>query len=138
MPDREDGLTEQAIKYAREEWKVDIVSMSFGYRPSPLQPQSQVIREIELCKQAGPLLFAAASNDGGNTSPTFPATCDGVIPVYATDGCGNAYERNPKGGNDNIKFAPKRNTQRFTQLMQPGLLIISHDVLRCAGRHARS
>ena len=79
--------------------------MSFGYRPSPLKTQNRILREIELCQRAGPLLFAAASNDGGNAPPTFPAICHGVIPVYATDGFGNAYERNPKGGDKHIKLA---------------------------------
>ncbi|PVH76523.1 subtilisin-like protein [Cadophora sp. DSE1049] len=41
------------------------------------------------------LMFAAASNSGGNLEVKYPARKDEVICVYATDGSGNAFTKNP-------------------------------------------
>ncbi|KAK8099657.1 subtilisin-like protein [Apiospora kogelbergensis] len=53
----------QAIKWATEECKVDIISMSFGFE-SDINEISMAIREAELYKRGNILFFAAASNSG--------------------------------------------------------------------------
>jgi len=42
------------------------------------------------------LMFAAASNRGKGFGPTFPAIHPSVTCIYATDGHGNKYKRNPQ------------------------------------------
>ncbi len=70
-----------------DEWKVDIIVMSFGFG-----------REIDTLSDAidhaaseGVLMFAAASNDGKNrpSGPAWPASKTGVICVHSADGYGN-------------------------------------------------
>lgn len=41
------------------------------------------------------VIFAAASNDGGNTPRAYPARQDGVICIHSTDGRGNNSSFNP-------------------------------------------
>ena len=41
------------------------------------------------------IMFAAASNNGGNQDVTFPARMNEVICIYSTDGKGNASDCNP-------------------------------------------
>ncbi|KAL5320481.1 hypothetical protein ACEPPN_011286 [Leptodophora sp. 'Broadleaf-Isolate-01'] len=41
------------------------------------------------------LMFAAASNSGGNLEVKYPARKDEVTCVYATDGSGNPFDKNP-------------------------------------------
>lgn len=52
----------------------------------------QVIGDAE---NKGVIIFAAASNDGGNTGVAFPARMDKVLCIHASDGDGNKSERNP-------------------------------------------
>lgn len=66
---------------------VDIISMSFGFKEIPSKVESAIgnaynrgIRETAL--------FAAASNNGLNTSRTFPARDNRVVGVHALDGLG--------------------------------------------------
>ena len=40
-------------------------------------------------------MFAAASNNGGNIEVKYPAKKDEVTCVYATDGSGNPFDKNP-------------------------------------------
>lgn len=57
--------------------------------------------------RAGKLLFAAASNDGGNKPRSRPARSDEVICIHACDGNGN------KGG---MSPSPEENSLNFTTL----------------------
>lgn len=76
---------------ANEEWNVDIISMSFGFpRRFPT-----IYQEIQKAINRGKTVFAAASNDGGNTNRAYPARHDGVICVHSTDGHGNSSPFNP-------------------------------------------
>ena len=72
-------------------WKVDIISLSFG--------TDQAVETIEsvIDEHAHKILFfAAASNCGGNEPGiTWPARYGNVIIIYASDGDGNSYKRNP-------------------------------------------
>ncbi|KAF2466865.1 subtilisin-like protein, partial [Lindgomyces ingoldianus] len=78
----------EAIKYAASEWKVDIINLSLGF-PKSVYSIESVIRRIDC------LIFAAASNGGGNENRAFPATLDQVICMHSTDGRGNPSLFNP-------------------------------------------
>jgi subtilisin family serine protease len=73
------------------EWEVDIISLSFG------SDQAVDIIESIIDEHAHKVLFfAAASNCGGNEPGiTWPARHGNVISIYASDGDGNGYKRNP-------------------------------------------
>ncbi|KAK0804786.1 hypothetical protein LTR91_022146 [Friedmanniomyces endolithicus] len=80
----------RALKYAITVWKVDIISMSFGYQ-NAIPAIEEVIDEY-----AGKvIMFAAASNCGGNAPISWPARHPNVICVFATDADGNFYRKNP-------------------------------------------
>lgn len=65
--------------------------MSFGLPSRNLKIEAAVKEAYD----ANKILFAAASNGGGNAGRTFPAKDDRVICIYATDGRGNKYFGNP-------------------------------------------
>lgn len=93
----------QAIKYAVGTWKVDIISMSFGYEAEvPIIEQ-----ELKEADRAGILLFAAASNVGGNTmfARRWPAKRTNVMCMYACEGEGNWYDKNPTADPHEHNFA---------------------------------
>jgi subtilisin family serine protease len=72
-------------------WEVDVISMSFGCSAAvPI-----IEHEIQNAASKGVVMFAAASNCGGNDLISWPACHDEVIPVYASRGDGNKYDRNP-------------------------------------------
>ena len=76
--------------------------MSFGYEGH--YPEVDVA--IDWAWKRGKLMFAAASNGGGNKAMSRPARCSGVICVHACDGMGNSakWGKNPnrKRGVDNF------------------------------------
>ena len=77
----------QAINHAATVWKVDIITLSFGCK-TRVDPIYDAIRSA--CEKKI-LVFAAASNGGGNDDIAWPASMkDHVICVNATDGNGNA------------------------------------------------
>ncbi|KAI1390038.1 peptidase S8/S53 domain-containing protein [Hypoxylon trugodes] len=79
-----------AIKWAVE-MDCDIITMSFGL-PQPsdqFESFGEIDEAIRIAYSAGKLLFAAASNSGGNAQRTYPASDPRVICVHATDGLGN-------------------------------------------------
>ncbi|OPB42086.1 hypothetical protein A0O28_0032030 [Trichoderma guizhouense] len=81
----------QAIDWAVEECKVDIISMSFGF-----QTKSKDIDDaIERAFRADKLMFAAASNEGGNKPRSRPGRNKKVICIHACDGKGNKGDMNP-------------------------------------------
>ena len=68
--------------------------MSFGFphRVPGYVDLEQAIRDAE---HANILIFAAASNDGGNAKRAYPARDDKVICVHSSDGQGNPSGFNP-------------------------------------------
>lgn len=91
----------QAINYAVTEWKVDIISMSFGIREYN-EPMKAAISNA-LHKQT--LLFAAASNDGANLGRAFPAKYPSVFCIHSTDGNGNPSTFNPTADDKDVNFS---------------------------------
>jgi hypothetical protein len=82
----------QAVKHAIHERKVDILSLSFGF--------DHQVDEIgtALADKAGRevLIFAAAGNQGTNDQGSWPARLATTVAVYAADGDGTPYRKNPK------------------------------------------
>ncbi|KAK5652012.1 hypothetical protein OQA88_10915 [Cercophora sp. LCS_1] len=83
----------QAIKWATE-LKVDIITMSFGLPGRPVEVLD-AIRSQDFPRSC--LLFAAASNWGGNRDRPYPANDTRVICINATDGKGHDSGLNPHG-----------------------------------------
>ncbi|KAK1056933.1 hypothetical protein LTR74_014531 [Friedmanniomyces endolithicus] len=80
----------RALKYAITVWKVDIISMSFGY-----QNAIPAIGEVIDDNAGKVIMFGAASNCGGNAPISWPARHPNVICVFATDADGNFYRKDP-------------------------------------------
>ncbi|KAJ2981443.1 hypothetical protein NUW58_g6689 [Xylaria curta] len=97
---RMSSITE-AIDYAVTEWKVDIISMSFGY----YDQNNEVDEAIDRALKADKLLFAAASNEGGNRGRSRLAKRSGVICVHACDGKGNKGDMNPNPVKKDFNFS---------------------------------
>lgn len=74
--------------------KVDIITMSFGMENS----DDEVDAAIHEAYNQNIIIFAAASNGGGNLDFTYPANNAEVIAIYATDGKGNKSDFNPNPG----------------------------------------
>ncbi|GIZ44749.1 hypothetical protein CKM354_000793900 [Cercospora kikuchii] len=93
-----------AINYAVNVECVDIISLSFGFAEEvPIINQAiegAVGRPERPC-----LVFAAASNFGGNDGVQWPACHDRVICVHAIDGIGNKYARNVTMEDSRKEFA---------------------------------
>jgi hypothetical protein len=86
-----------------EEWDVDIISMSFGF-----EHQNKAIDDaIERAFKADKLMFAAASNEGGNKGRSRPGRNPNVICVHACDGKGNKGDMSP---------SPMKRKDNFTTL----------------------
>ena len=65
--------------------------MSFGLP----ETNAAIQAAIESAEAMGVIIFAAASNYGGNTSRAFPASVDKVLCIHAADGYGNPSGINP-------------------------------------------
>lgn len=83
----------QAIRHARDEWKVDMISLSFSYRA--FNGEDAVAYEIRECVKEEILVFAAASNDSRRRHRAYPANYDQVFCIHASDGVGGKWGFNP-------------------------------------------
>ncbi|UKZ62537.1 uncharacterized protein TrAtP1_003782 [Trichoderma atroviride] len=92
----------EAIDCAVKEWKVHIISMSFGF-----EKKNQAIEAaIGRASQADILMFAAASNEGGNKKTrSRPGLSQKVICIHACDGKGNKGAMNPNPERDKYNFS---------------------------------
>jgi hypothetical protein len=98
--DSYDAITE-AINHAVTEWKVDIITMSFGIREYHEPMKKAIIKALS----KGTLTFAAASNDGGNFGRAFPAKYPSVFCIHSTDGNGNPSTFNPTADEKDVNFS---------------------------------
>lgn len=78
----------QAINWAIEEVRVDIINMSFG-STTINQDIEMAIQKARDTKPNPTIMFAAASNSGLNIHRTFPASDMNVIGIHSLDGYGN-------------------------------------------------
>jgi hypothetical protein len=65
--------------------------MSFGMT----KPDPDIKEAIHEAYGKNIIIFAAASNEGGNHDVTYPARNPEVIPIFSTDGKGNKSDFNP-------------------------------------------
>ena len=77
--------------HATDEWKVDIISMSFGWS----RWLRCVEKAIDHASSHDVILCAAASNDGSNKPVAFPANCSHVICVHSASGWGQPSDFTP-------------------------------------------
>lgn len=83
-----------ALRRARKDWKVDAISMSFGYEISGyLNP---VRKEVSKCLKSDIMVFAAASNNGIDKPRTYPSLFPGVFCIHSCSGEGAPSGFNPK------------------------------------------
>lgn len=99
-PDTFNDIT-KAIDHAVKEWKVDMISMSFGIREYN-EPMSNAIANA---LNERTILFAAASNDGANLDRAFPAQYPGVFCIHSTDGNGNPSDFNPTASEKDVNYS---------------------------------
>ncbi|KAL4904778.1 hypothetical protein BDW74DRAFT_185369 [Aspergillus multicolor] len=83
------------------EWKVDIISMSFGIRGE----SESMKTAISNAQHSKTLLFAAASNDGANHGRAFPAKYPSVFCIHSTDGNGNPSTFNPTADDKDVNYS---------------------------------
>ncbi len=99
---------DQAIIHAGldPEWKVDIISMSFGIpheRKKECEAISDALEKVTKERDGSVLFFAAAGNSGINKE-NFPASHKDVISIYATNSDGAFLESNPSQREDGPKL----------------------------------
>ncbi|KAM5347454.1 hypothetical protein ACJ41O_010459 [Fusarium nematophilum] len=82
-----------AIDRATNEWRVDMIIMSFGF--SETIPLIQDAMERASKVEKPPLFFAATRNDGAHKSMAWPARDSSVIGISSTAGDGDASAFNP-------------------------------------------
>ncbi|KAH9228667.1 hypothetical protein K456DRAFT_803222 [Colletotrichum gloeosporioides 23] len=95
----------EAITHAVSEWKVDIICMSFGYPKRNIDGYDRLKTALKVAEANNVLLFAAASNSGGQDTVSFPACESQVIAVYATDARGNQSDFSPTAARYRISLA---------------------------------
>lgn len=94
----------QAIKHAVEKWRVQIISMSFGFS----EMYKPVEEAVKLAASQDVLMFAAAANHGANSmnGRTYPARdFFRVFGIYSTDFHGNKSTFNPPASETDYNFS---------------------------------
>ena len=84
----------EALRWAREDkdWKVHIISLSFGLG----KRYAGIHTQINLCNGQNIIIFAAASNEGGNAPRAYPASYDPpVLGIHAATAEGNLWHKSP-------------------------------------------
>lgn len=97
-------ISRKAILHAVETWKVDIITMSFGFQDW----DDEIANAIEVAKRHNVLIFAAASNSGANNeeSVAFPARySEAVLSINASDGNGSRSRFNPPPTVESFNFS---------------------------------
>jgi len=93
----------QAIDYAVEQ-NVEIISISTGFSQKAAGYE-ELERAIERAYFAHVLIFAAASNGGGNNDRAFPARDKHVFCIHSTDATGTRSKFSPTAENFVYNFA---------------------------------
>lgn len=95
------GHIADAIEYAVNNWKVDIITMSLGFKGR----QPKIEKAIKLAGASDVLIFAAAANHGALDQVAFPARMNGVFAINSADGHGAKSAFTPRPRNDNDNFS---------------------------------
>ena len=92
----------QAIVHATDEWKVDIITMSFGF----FQRYSRIVNAIKHAWLEDVIIFAAASNDGAIRKIAFPANLSSMVMcINSADGGGARSRYNPPAQDTGDNFS---------------------------------
>lgn len=97
--------TYQAINHAVDVWNVDIISMSFGFPTRAIEGYNELELAIKHAYYRDVLLFAAASNSGGQLGRAYPAREANVICVHSTDARGNRSPFSPTALPQDVNLA---------------------------------
>lgn len=88
--------------WATDECKVDIITMSFGYKEVIPKIQDAI---AHACSQRV-IMLAAAANYGGNHKIAYPANqTESVICIHSTDGNGTPSSFTPPASDSDMNFA---------------------------------
>lgn len=88
-----------------EVWNVDIISMSFGFPTCQIDGYEELEHAIKHAYYRDVLLFAAASNSGGQLGRAYPAREANVICVHSTDTRGNRSPFSPTAVPQDVNLA---------------------------------
>lgn len=97
--------THKAITHAVNVWGVDVVSMSFGFPTRDIDGYEELESAIKHAHYRDVLLFAAASNSGGQLERAYPAREASVVCVYSTDAHGNRSPFSPTAVPEDVNLA---------------------------------
>ena len=86
-------------------WKVDVISMSFGFPTRAIDGYDELEQAIKHAYYHDVLLFAAASNSGGQLGRAYPAREANVVCVHSTDAHGNRSRFSPTAVPEDINLA---------------------------------
>jgi len=95
----------QAIDHAVKEWKVDILSMSFGWPTCDFDGYEELEAAIDNANTHKVLMFAAASNSGGRQGRAYPARNPHVVAIHSTDTYGTMSTFSPTASMDEMNLA---------------------------------
>lgn len=87
--------------HATDEWKVDIITMSFGWP----RYYECIERAIDHASSQQIILCAAASNTGANKDVAFPAKFPPVICIHSANGWGKPSDFTPRPLTEGPNFA---------------------------------
>ncbi|KAI9853501.1 MAG: hypothetical protein M1813_002206 [Trichoglossum hirsutum] len=90
-----------AIRWANKICKVDIITMSFGFK----HLNCKIDDALQDAYRDKRILFAAASNQGGNGPIAYPANQRTVICINSCDGNGNSSGFNPTPEPNAVNFS---------------------------------
>ncbi|RFU31060.1 hypothetical protein B7463_g5278, partial [Scytalidium lignicola] len=100
VAETQDQLEENEINVARAiecaglDWKVDVISMSFGF-PKTSMVISDAIDKVKKERANSVIFLASAGNSSTDRGEAFPARHPSVISIYATDYQGTYLKTNP-------------------------------------------
>lgn len=95
----------QAIKHAVEVWKVDMISMSFGFPTCRIDGYGTLEESINQACVQGTLIFAAASNGGAQHGRAYPARDANVVCVNSVNTNGDRSCFSPTASSGDTSLA---------------------------------
>ncbi|KAJ0108959.1 Intracellular serine protease [Diaporthe amygdali] len=94
-----------AIYHAVDDWNVDLITMSFGFPTRAIDGYDKLELAIKYACYRDVLLFAAASNSGGQRGRAYPAREANVVCVHSTDARGNRSPFSPTASPQDVNLA---------------------------------
>lgn len=86
-------------------WNVDVISISFGFPTRAIDGYYELEHAIKHAHYRDVLLFAAASNNGGQLGRAYPAREPNVVCVHSTDVHGNRSPFSPTAAPEDVNLA---------------------------------